>query len=147
MGYYILFELNKQIVRKEMQSVILQKSEKLITLTIADAAHDPDFQRIHKKEFRYKGSMYDIVCEIKSGSKTVFICVHDAKESKLFAGLKRVNQNKHHFALWDHLNLVFFSEHSIDLNPSFSGSLIFPRINITLKSSTLQTWSPPPEFS
>lgn len=146
-GYYLLYELKKHLARTEMQAIIQHHSKKLTVLTIADDEHDPDFQRIDKKEFMYKGSMYDIVREIRTGHKTVFICLHDSKESKLLAGMKRLNQNKLHFAVWNHLTMIFLPIPAGDLNLFFSGKLLFPRIEISLRSSFLQTWSPPPEHS
>jgi hypothetical protein len=146
-GYYFLFELNKYMARKEMKAAIQRNPAKMIILTIADAENDRDFCRIDKKEFRYKGEMYDIVRENKTGQKTVFTCLHDTKESRLFAGLKREAQNKSHFAMWYNLNMIVFSESAIDLNPQLMGDWRYPRIAISLKSSMLSTWCPPPEFS
>jgi hypothetical protein len=130
-----------------MQSLIRRHDSKLTVLEIADVSQNRDFQRIDKKEFRYKGFMYDIVHELKTRDKTVFICIHDAKESKLFSGLKRASQNKAHLSIWNHLNMVFYSEQPFDLEPELSGNLLFPKIEISAKSSILKTWSPPPEDS
>ncbi len=146
-GYYLLFELNKHAARHEMTIAIQQHPEKLTVLTINDVTTNIEFQWIHKNEFRYKGEMYDVVHEIKTGLKTVFICKHDTRESRLFAGLKRVNQNKANMALWEQPVMIFQSESGIDLSSLRSGSLIFPFIIILLPSSTLSAWSPPPEYS
>jgi hypothetical protein len=146
-GYYYLFELNKQLARKEMQTMIPRHPSKLAVITIADIEKDREFQRIDKKEFRYKGTMYDIVREIKKGQTTVFICLHDAKESRLFAGLKNATQNKLYFALWEQLVMFLPYNPSFDLTPGYLSKLIFPRMNIIAESSMLQTWSPPPELS
>ena len=127
--------------------MIQRNPSKLTVLTMVNVDKDKEFQRIHKKEFRYKGEMYDIVREIKTGHTTVFICTHDTKESKLFAGLKRINQNKQHLAVWNQLVMIFLSKPFLDLNPLLSGELIFPEIEILLKSAILQIWGPPPELS
>jgi hypothetical protein len=147
MGYYFLFELNKHLARAEMQSVISQHREKITVIRIADVESNKDFQRIHQKEFRYKGEMYDVVREIKSGITTVFICVHDVKEARLFAGLKRVNQNKVHIAAWPHVVMIFISYPTVEISPGITATLIYPRIDAALISTELPTWSPPPEFS
>ena len=130
-----------------MQTMIQRYPSKLTVVTIFNPGNDPEFQRIDEKEFRYKGRMYDVLHETKTGGTTVFICLPDAKESLLFAGLKRVNQNKLHLALWDQVVLILLSQPSCDYSPSYTNTLIFPRIDITLKSSMLPTWSPPPELS
>jgi hypothetical protein len=146
MGYYFFFELNKNAARREMQAIIQQPSQ-LTILTIADVENDQEFQRLDHKEIRYKGTMFDILREIKTGHKTVFICVHDVKETRLVAGLKRINQNRVYLNMWDEQVMIFLSCPSIDLTSSFLRELIFPNIDISLKSSILPTWSPPPENS
>lgn|GEM_PF-367161 len=147
MGYYFLFELNKHLARQEIQTLIQRHPKKLMVLTIVNVANDKEFQWIHKKEFRYKGEMYDIVREVKSGQTTVFICLHDVKESKLFAGLKRVNHDKHHCAAWDHHVMIFLTAPFFDLSLLSQNELIFPDLEISLISPMLQPWSPPPEYS
>ena len=147
MGYYVIFEVSKHVFRNEMQTKIQQPSSQLTMLKIVNVDGDREFQRIDKKEFRFKGRLYDIVREIKTGETTLFICLHDKKESNLFASLKRVNQNKNLFAIWEQVVMIFSSQPCFDLNPSFTKTVIFPRIDITLKSPMLPTWSPPPEVS
>ncbi len=147
MGYYFLFEMNRNIVRKEMQAAIREHSSKLKILTISDVPGSRDFHRINANEFMYKGYMYDVLHEVKTGNKTVFICLHDTKESKLLADFKRVHGNKRLLAIGDHFTMIYTTFPTIDLTSSFSGNLIFPCINSNLKSSILQIWSPPPEYS
>ncbi|MEI7726971.1 MAG: hypothetical protein WCK09_17810 [Bacteroidota bacterium] len=147
MGYYFLFEFHKYMTRAEMQYMIERADAKITILSIVDVEHDQEFHRIDKKEFRYHGVMYDIKREIKTGRTTVFICVHDVKESTLFAGLKRVDQNKLNYAMWDHVNMIFLSQPTIDLSTSCTGKLVFPLVRILLNSTLLPTWSPPPELS
>jgi hypothetical protein len=147
LGYYLLFELHKYEIKKEMQAMIQKHPSKMTILTIADVENNQEFHRIDKKEFRYKGAMYDIVREIKTGQTTVFICIHDAKESELLAGLKRETQNKIHLVRWDHLIMIFLPVPTIKPISFELTDLIFPNINFTLTSPFLGTWSPPPEFS
>ena len=146
-GYYFLYELSTRMVRKEMQSVIHRKSSKIITLVINHPAGDRDFRRVDNKEFIFKGSMYDIVNEINTAKRTIFICLHDTRESRLVAGLKNIALNKLCLAMWDHLTMIFLSAPSLDLSPSVSSKFNFPSIDIEIDSSLLPTWSPPPEFS
>jgi hypothetical protein len=147
-GYYLLFELNRHLVVREMQSAITNHSEKYTILTIANVSTNKDFQRIHKKEFRYKGEMYDIVRELRTGQKTVFICLHDKKESKLFAGLKRVaGGNKMLFTHWNNMVMIFSSETLNHLPVDFRAIFIVPPQNVLVYPSYIPTWSPPPEKS
>lgn len=147
MGYYLLFEMNRRSARKVMQSAMEIHSARPVMLKIADPLNDKEFRRIDHKEFMYKGELYDIVREIKTGNTTVFICLHDARETKLYAGLKRVNQINAAKAFWNQMSLYIYSESGIDVEPLFSGMLIFSTLDIPLKSLQLPTWSPPPELS
>jgi hypothetical protein len=146
-GYYLLFEWNKQIIKIEVQKNIQEQTSRLTVLKINDVENNKEFQRVDRKEFRYKGALYDILREIKTGKTTLFICFHDKKETALFAGLKRVNQNKVHFIPLEQMNLLFFIQKHNDFKALLTGQLLFPRIHVLLKSSMLPTWSPPPEIS
>jgi len=145
-GHYLLFELNRTIHRNEMKSVIQHQPVRLSVLKIIDSKHDPDFFRIDRKEFRYKGNMYDIVREIHSGNSTVFICIHDAKDTSLFAGLEKVNRHRQLYLQWEQVILINFSATSFEMGQSASGELLFPVINDLYKSAMLPTWSPPPRI-
>lgn len=45
------------------------------------------FKRIHNKEFRYKGRLYDIAREEQVGKTTWFYCVQDNQETELVSRL------------------------------------------------------------
>ncbi|MEI7895615.1 MAG: hypothetical protein WCJ26_01170 [bacterium] len=145
-GYYLLFELNRYGIRHEMQALIKHNPSKLAVISVPDIIRDHSFQRIDKKEFRYKGVMYDIVREIKTSRGLIFICIHDAKESNLYSGLNHVNQNNLLIFLADHLVMISLAVPAVDMVPCLSGKLIFSRVNIPCISSLLPTWSPPPEL-
>ncbi|MCX6306796.1 MAG: hypothetical protein NT040_17660 [Bacteroidetes bacterium] len=146
-GYFYLFELNKNSARKEMHAIMQLSSPEFLVLKISSVANNKDFQRIDKMEFRYKGIMYDIVREIKTGQSTEFICLHDTRESRLFAGFNKVNQNRFHIAMPEQWDIIFITGPAFDMSSAFFCNMTFPRIIISLKSSMLQTWSPPPEYS
>ena len=66
-----------------------------LKIIIFNQSNAREFTWIHSREFRYKGTMYDIVNETKdnSGSR-VLHCVTDHQETVLFANLsKLVKQN------------------------------------------------------
>lgn len=146
MGYYILFEVNRYLVRDEMQAVIRNHPGKLVVLKLEDVSHNKDFQRIHKKEFRYRGEMYDVLREVTTGTTTLFICLHDVKETRLFAGLKKVHQDKLHLALPDQVTMIHLPIHSEASLPILTGSLVFARLVPSLNSVLLPISSPPPKF-
>ena len=146
-GYYLLFELDKLLIRKEMAAVIHDSQLPLIILRITDAKRDHDFHRTDKGEIEYKGSFYDVVREIGKGDDRVFICLHDSREEGLFAGLKKAQFHKIFLALWEHLTTIAISEKPLIVNNASPAELTFPRFSISLQSSWLQTWSPPPRIS
>ena len=67
--------------------------EKLHTITVSSAEQQStDFQWIHKREFRYKGNMYDIVRTEQRGDVTVYRCIHDIEEEQLIESQKELVQ-------------------------------------------------------
>ena len=147
MGYYLLFEFDMYLVKKEMNRLSQKATVDIIILKITDVNNNPEFSRTDKHEIEYKGMLYDVVREIRHGSASVFICLHDAKEEGLFAGLKNAHFHKLHLALWDHVIKIAFPEQQVFINKATYTELTYPSITISLPSSPLQTWSPPPELS
>jgi|WetSurMetagenome_2_1015567.scaffolds.fasta_scaffold26078_3 hypothetical protein len=94
MGYYVVYEFNKMLVKRETRAIIRSNSGKLIVIRVEDAEHHPGFARIDKDEFIYENRMYDVVSEKKEGDVTIFTCIHDNKEERLVSGLKKVSGNK-----------------------------------------------------
>jgi len=78
-------------VRHEMKQRIKAgvPEEDLVLLKIAKAEEQNSevFERIHSREFRYKGEMYDVIRLEEKGNTTYYTCIHDVKESKLFEQL------------------------------------------------------------
>jgi hypothetical protein len=146
-GYILFFELDRCLVKMEMQDTIRKNRRELTILKIIDPGNDREFKRIGKHEFEYKGKFYDIVREIKNGQSTVMICLHDTREETLVAGFNKVTHNRLHLVWLDHQITIGLPEPLTEILPSFSEQIKFPVITITLKSSLLPTWSPPPEYS
>lgn len=147
MGYYLLFEINQYLIKKEMSMEIEKKQKPLIMLCIADADQDDDFRRIHKGEIQYKGCMYDVAREYKSGRTSVFFCLQDTREDNLMAGLNKAHLHKLYQAMWEQLTTVTFPEQPVDMASSSSAGFSFPRFNTSLQTTWLQTLSPPPKIT
>lgn len=118
---------------------------KISVLKVERVSGDKAFQRINKKEIRFHGVLYDVVREMKSGTATLFICVHDDRETSIVAGFSKINRNKLDFSLWDQMVMFFFTSTAFDLCPPVTLSVDFAEIDVTLQSSMLPNWSPPPE--
>lgn len=87
---FFAFKYQQIIIRKEIKSYIkngVPEEQRIIFIADeleADAVH---LTWIHSKEFRYRGEMYDILDEKIIDGRTYYICIHDVKESGLFAKL------------------------------------------------------------
>ena len=147
MGYYFLFELDKLMVRKEMNAQLSGTALNLICLTINKGEQNPYFHRLDSKEIEYNGRLYDVFREVNKGDSKLIFCIPDTKEERLYAGLKRINHNKQRFSLWDHLVKIALPERAMNLVFITPDILKFPPLKIHLLSSILPTWSPPPELS
>jgi len=147
MGYYILFELDKLIVRKEMSARISGSATNLICLQIEKGEKNPSFHRRDDKEIEYKGRLYDVFREVNKGDSILIFCIHDTKEDQLYSGLKQINHNKQRLNLWDHMVKIALPEGVMHLEFITPDDLKFPHIKISLSSSVLPTWSPPPKLS
>ncbi len=88
-------------VRHEMKQRIKHgiPEEQRVEITITQEIENDVkvFKRIHSREFRYMGEMYDVLSSETKGDTTVYTCIHDVKESGLFNDLDRlVNQQVNH---------------------------------------------------
>lgn len=86
-GFIFYYLIEKEEVKeeafKEIAGLESQKRIETICLSLSDTNGTSFFQRINNREIRYEGKMYDVVREVKDGSKIIFYCVHDVKEDKL----------------------------------------------------------------
>jgi hypothetical protein len=147
LGYYFIFEIYKYRVKKEMQDQTYKGSTVLTILKIADAKDDPGFQRVEKKEIKYKGSLYDVIKEVQVGRTTIFYCIHDKKEEILLATMNSVNKSKFLLSLWQHLITIAIPPFDNSLTVTVPVNVLFPQISVPLPSVLIGTWSPPPELS
>ncbi len=84
-------------VRHEMKQRIklgIPEEQRVVIRITQEIENDIEvFKRIHSREFRYKGEMYDVLSSETKGDTTVYTCIHDVRESGLFNDLDRlVNQ-------------------------------------------------------
>ena len=144
-GYYFIFEIYKYRVKKEIQNAIHPGSVSVTILKIVDIQQDPQFQRVEKKEFRYKGALYDVIKEVRSGRTTIFYCIHDKKEEDLLATMNTVNKNKFLLSLWQHLIKIAYLSDNLAFKQPFPVEILFPTFSVPLTSVLIKTFSPPPE--
>jgi hypothetical protein len=97
-GTYVVFKHYQYKIRKEVKRKIKKGVDEkdLILLKIPkklEETSNHEFTRIHSKEFRFKGEMYDIVRQIEYADTTYYWCIWDREETALFAQLDE-NFNK-----------------------------------------------------
>ena len=144
-GYYVAFEMTRAMARREMKRELARNPQALVVLKIKNPGGDRDFRRIHAKEFRYRGAMYDIVHESRSGDTTVFYCKHDRKETLLYAALKQVSKEKQVQHLLQHCAQAFLGMEPPSVEPPVAGRILFPDRPFDACSAPVDLLSPPPE--
>lgn len=158
-GTWLVFKLQQTAIRHEVKQQIKAgvPASDLVVLRIAkvwEETHNARFEREHSKEFRFHGEMYDIIHSRDEGDTTVYICIHDVKESGLFADLERLTEekidqpiNKKSRESLQQLIAAKYVQKAFSLSFVRSASYIsrWP-MNEQLESENLQVDSPPPKF-
>lgn len=88
-GYFFVFKAKELQIKSEVKKLIKESvpETQLIRIRLTQG-NKFDFIWIHEKEFRYKGSMYDIVKRTAvSAGVTDYYCIQDDKETGLFRNL------------------------------------------------------------
>jgi hypothetical protein len=86
----IVFHHQQVRVRKEMKTLIkngVPENKRLLFYDDELTADAVNLKWIHDWEFQYKGEMYDILKKEVRNGRLVYTCIHDVKESGLFAKL------------------------------------------------------------
>ena len=91
-AYLVIFEIQQYQVRREIKQRIKAgvPEDELVLLEIPAALEEnpgATFQRINGHEFRYQGTMYDVIRQERCGKVTRYYCINDEKETRLFANL------------------------------------------------------------
>lgn len=101
-GYLLIFKVQQTQIRREIKQRIkagVSETELVLLKIPRTLEENPNnvFRRIHAREFRYHGNMYDIVRSEQHGDVTWYYCLSDEKETRLFANLDEyVNRDMHH---------------------------------------------------
>lgn len=97
-GFFFVFLLPRAQIHREIRERLQMgvPEGELVLLKIPRAVEegdDPSFIRFHDREFRYRGNMYDVVRQEQHGDTTWYYCLHDEKETELYAGLDEMFQS------------------------------------------------------
>jgi predicted nucleic acid-binding Zn ribbon protein len=157
-GHFGLFKAKQYKARKEIKAMIKAgvPDSLRVNFYLDEIQSEPKlFIWIHSKEFRYKGQMYDVVSEKEENGRVVLSCIHDVKESGLFADLdnmiqKQMNSDSQHQnsrQQWIKLfQSLFYDENPQVATHQFACEhhTFFFRVNFL--SVSFNPESPPPEF-
>ena len=91
-GVYISFQLKEYSIKKEIKRRIKQGvPQEELAIIRYDNSTKNQFDWKDKTEFRYSGTMYDVVrTEIINDSTQIFYCVNDKQETLLFNDLEKL---------------------------------------------------------
>ncbi|MCC9138432.1 hypothetical protein ACFSKU_12685 [Pontibacter silvestris] len=127
---YISFKFRQHHIRKEIKRQLKSgvNEDKLVLLKIPvskEVSPGKDFKRMHEREFRYKGNMYDIVKQEKRGEITWYWCIWDKQETALFVQLDQMvdramrnspTQQANDKLLEQFLDSLYYTEITLKLN-------------------------------
>lgn len=86
-GYFVYHSLYRQSLQYEVKQQLKYSVPEADLIRIVPETDDQLVWVKPAKEFRYNGQMYDVVKTERVKGRKVYLCIHDFKESKLFAKL------------------------------------------------------------
>lgn len=129
-GFHLVFKLKQHRIRSEIKRAIklgLPESD-LVDIVITESNED-ELDWIEGHEFRYRGTMYDIVRTECTDTATVYHCINDDQETLLFANLdelvKKASQKTHN-SNDSGLNSFNWLSHILQGSVNFFSVGIFP---------------------
>lgn len=159
-GYFAVFKVMQRNIKKQIKTAIKQGVPEN-ELHCFRFPTDKNLQKrmgikwLEKKEFSYKGNMYDVVHKQVDGDFVIYKCVNDTQEKVLFAGLdkqlknamNKESKNSKTLNLLLKFNILYIYQTKLQLNPDFSSSemtyIYKPKYFYNLSKEIL---TPPPQI-
>lgn len=87
-GYLVAFVTARAEIRREIKQRIKQSipARDLVLIRVTPE-EESSLEWIKAFEFRYRGGLYDIVRTEQADDTTLYYCINDVQEERLFAGL------------------------------------------------------------
>jgi hypothetical protein len=150
-GYYLWFSILQNTIQNEIEKEIEDgsKSEDL-TLIVVPAEKDQEICWIKpKREFRYKGEMYDVVKIKNLPGKKYYYCLSDNKEKQLIAGFNKTHNTKKESEkrLKRNFSYSFYLQPFAATKNVYPIELAFSTIGDFYTSNTIDIHSPPPKWA
>lgn len=145
MGYYVIFEVNRHLIRREMESA----SKETLAITVIEVPVQDSSNRIrwiNNKEFVFNGNLYDVIYTSSRITTTRYYCVHDKKEEKLIRDFQHANTNKLTQALWNLMVHTAIPVPVLTLGTNASFSYSYPEISVQTCSVPMPPDNPPPRL-
>ena len=158
---YIYFKQRQYVIKKSVKRQIKRGvSEKdLVLLKIPlwlENTENEQFERIHSKEFRYKGEMYDIVRSENHGRETWYYCIWDKEETALFAQLNELfekawgndrSQQQTNERLNQFLHSIFDNHEDFCFSTHTGDDLKYPSEKDKIITGNREPAAPPPKIA
>jgi len=92
-GFYLVFELNRFLVKREMAELLASNSNlKIEKITVKHTSSS--IRIIGKNELEYNNRMYDVLYSTNRGGITTYYCVHDSKEDNINTRLGKMMKDQ-----------------------------------------------------
>ncbi|NOZ35224.1 MAG: hypothetical protein GXO80_07995 [Chlorobi bacterium] len=149
--YYLYFKYLQYNIHQEVKQEIKKGlDEKDLTLIIVPFNNEKEIIWTKKnKEFKYKGSMYDIVKTKIKNKKNYYYCINDIKEKQLITSFSKNNRRRKRtlYKIKQVLNNKYFFE-KFSFQAAISKSdIYFCEHQQFYNSQTIEVLSPPPKFN
>lgn len=89
-GIIAYYYYNGSVIKSEIKALMKSNIPKDKIEYIAVPKNSRYYTRIHSKEFRYYGKMYDIISESIEGDSIYFKCINDEKEEQLMKSISQL---------------------------------------------------------
>ncbi len=143
-GYYVLYDIKRNAIRKEVGEKLKAHSITLTVLTVPDRLAS-GVTREGPHEIIVGGDLYDVVKEVHSKGATTYYCFHDRQEEFLVAGLQKATDQQLPAAIAQLLDLTALPPDSPAMDPRPCNLLTFPTCFVPLTSHLPLPQSPPPK--
>lgn len=94
-GYFPLFKIAQYKIQKEVKKLLkgsIPENEQVVITVLSKKINNLDWEK-EGKEFRYNGTMYDVIKTETKGKFVYYHCINDKQETQLFVHLEDlVNQ-------------------------------------------------------
>ncbi len=160
-GYFAVFKVMQFNIKKQIKTTIKQGVPENV-LHCFRFPTDKNLQKkmgikwLEKKEFSYKGNMYDVVSKVVDGDFIIYKCVNDTQEKTLFAGLDKQVKNSMNkdsnksktLNLLLKFNVLYINQPKLQLNPDFYTSELTYHFKLKyFYNLSKEILTPPPQIS